>query len=150
MSYKPKRDYLKYWRVIRHYVKAKYKLSVSDLDMLLFLFSERYFGKDDFNEYAEIMSWDPKRFQRLVTEGWIQKFRNHNASMKQKALYVLSHRCKSVISSIYEQLEGARDLSIDIRRNPMGAPHVRYIDKVYRNQIKKVNEEYKRLRRGED
>ena len=150
MQSKIKRDYLKYWRVVRYYVKAKYKLSISNLEMLLFLYSEKYFGKRDFDEYAEIMSWDPKRFQGLVTQGWIVKFRDAKPPYKQKAVYQLSHRARSVISSIYEQLEGSREMSIDLRRNPVGAPDIRYMDKVYRNQIKKVNEEYKRLRREED
>ena len=150
MQSKIKRDYLKYWRVVRYYVKAKYKLSISNLEMLLFLYSEKYFGKPDFDEYAQIMSWDPKRFQSLVTQGWIVKFREARAAYKQKAVYQLSPHARAVISSIYEQLEGSKDLSIDIRRNPVGAPDVRYIDKVYRNQMKKVNEEYKKLRKGED
>ena len=40
-----KNDYLKYWRVIRYFVKAKYGLSTADLEVLLFLYSEKYFGK---------------------------------------------------------------------------------------------------------
>ena len=43
-------DYLKYWRVIRYYVKAKYNISTGELDMLLFLYSEDYFSKDKFKE----------------------------------------------------------------------------------------------------
>ena len=36
-------DYLKYWRVIRQFTKIKYGLTQSDLDMLFFLYSEKYF-----------------------------------------------------------------------------------------------------------
>jgi hypothetical protein len=39
-------DYLKYWRVIRYYIKNKYGLTQADLDILLFLYSEQYFTKD--------------------------------------------------------------------------------------------------------
>lgn len=44
MSYKPNpsSDYLKYWKVIRYFIKAKYKISTGELDMLLFLYSEKY------------------------------------------------------------------------------------------------------------
>ena len=51
----PKNDYLKYWKVIRYFAKAKYKLNTSDLDMLFFLYSEKYFGKQQFNEFDELI-----------------------------------------------------------------------------------------------
>ena len=42
-------DYLKYWRVVRYFIKIKYGISTGELDMLLFLYSEKYFGKaNDF------------------------------------------------------------------------------------------------------
>ena len=44
-------DYLKYWRVIRQFVKIKYELTQADLDVLLFLYSEKYFDKNKFEEY---------------------------------------------------------------------------------------------------
>ena len=44
----PPNDYLKFWRVIRYYMKAKHGLSQVDLDILLFLYSEGYFGQADF------------------------------------------------------------------------------------------------------
>ena len=37
-------DYMKYWRVIRQFAKVKYELTQSDLDMMFFLYSEKYFG----------------------------------------------------------------------------------------------------------
>ena len=33
----PDHDFMKYWRVIRYWVKAKYGLGTPDLEMLLFL-----------------------------------------------------------------------------------------------------------------
>lgn len=53
-----KSDYLKYWRVIRNYVKVKYKLSQSDLDMLLFLYSESYFDRQKFKEFNAVLGWE--------------------------------------------------------------------------------------------
>ena len=38
------RDYMKYWRVIRYFVKRKYGLNTEELDMLFFLYSEEYFN----------------------------------------------------------------------------------------------------------
>ena len=57
-------DYLKYWRVIRYFIKSKYKLSQGDLDILLFLYSEKYFSKEKFNEFDELLSWNVNRFDK--------------------------------------------------------------------------------------
>jgi len=64
-------DYLKYWRVIRYFIKARYGLTQDDLDMLLFLNSENYFSKDKFDEFDELMSWNKNRFENLRQAGWI-------------------------------------------------------------------------------
>ena len=61
-------DYLKYWRVIRHYAKRKYGVTTPELEMLLFLRSEKYFSKDDFDEYNELMSWDKNIFEKMRTD----------------------------------------------------------------------------------
>ncbi len=68
-------DYLKYWRVIRQYIKVKYGLTQSDLDIILFLNSEGYFDKDKFSEFDSILSWDEQRFNKLLRDGWIEVFR---------------------------------------------------------------------------
>ena len=58
-------DYLKYWRVIRYFIKSKYGLTTADLEMLIFLYSESYFDKNKFQEFNELISWDVSRFDRL-------------------------------------------------------------------------------------
>ena len=45
-------DYMKYWRVIRYWVKATYGLTEAELDILFFLKTEPYFNKDKFNKLA--------------------------------------------------------------------------------------------------
>jgi len=49
-------DYLKYWRVIRYWVKAKYNIGTPELELLLFLYSEQMFTKSRFQEFETIMS----------------------------------------------------------------------------------------------
>ena len=41
----PTHDYLKYWRVVRFWVKAVHGISTPDLEMMLFLYSEEIFDK---------------------------------------------------------------------------------------------------------
>jgi len=71
----PPQDYLKYWRVVRYFIKAKYGLTQADLDILLFLYSEKYFSKDKFDEFDELISWDEDRFDKLLRDGWLNVFR---------------------------------------------------------------------------
>ena len=85
-----KNNYLKYWRVIRYWVKSKYGLSTPDLEMLLFLYSEERFHKTKFKEFEELMSWDVNRFDRLLRDGWIQVWRKRSG--KEATLYEVSYK----------------------------------------------------------
>jgi len=110
-------DYLKYWRVIRQYIKVKYGLTQSDLDIILFLNSEGYFDKDKFSEFDSILSWDEQRFNKLLRDGWIEVFRKRKG--KVKGLYMLP---------------------TSPSQNPMFLKNVSYSDKQYRKAIMNMNE----------
>lgn len=129
-------DYLKYWRVVRQFVKVKYNLNQADLDVILFLYSEKYFGSEKFREFNEILSWDKKRFTRLVREGWIESFRKREGA--RKALYQLSFKASRMVDMIYKKLNG-EEISMNDTVNPMFKRNVSYSDKVYRNMIKEMN-----------
>ena len=129
-------DYLKYWRVVRQFVKVKYNLNQADLDVILFLYSEKYFGSEKFREFNEILSWDKKRFTRLVREGWIESFRKREGA--KKALYQLSFKASRMVDMIYKKLNG-EEISMNDTVNPMFKRNVSYSDKVYRNMIKEMN-----------
>ena len=135
----PTNDYLKYWSVIRYWVKAKYGLTTPDLEMLLFLYSEQLFNKTDFKEYEELMSWDVNRFDRMLRDGWIHVWRKRKGN--QATLYELTYKTRRIIDTIYKKLNG-EEIS---ERNPLFNKNVSYTDKVYRNAIKKINESTKQL-----
>ena len=129
-------DYLKYWRVIKYFTQIKYKLKAADLDMLLFLYSEKYFGKQKFNEFNELLPWDVKRFDKLLRDGWISVFRKRQGN--KKTLYEISYKGKRMISSVYKKLNG-EEIPMSESANPMFAKNVSYSDKVYRNMIIRMN-----------
>jgi hypothetical protein len=129
-------DYLKYWRVIRYFVKAKYKLSQADLDIILFLYSEKYFDKGKFDEFDDLLSWDVKRFNRLLRDGWIQSFRKKVGNKRN--VYQLSYKASRMVHSIYQKLNG-EEIPVSNNTNPMFLRKVNYSDKVYRNMIKEMN-----------
>ena len=129
-------DYLKYWRVVRQFIKAKHGLTQADLDILLFLKSEQYFSKDKFKEFDELISWNKNRFENLRQAGWIEVFRKRMG--KRKALYQLSTKGKRVTTSIYKYLNG-KEIPTSNDGNPMFLRNVSYTDKVYRNFITEMN-----------
>ena len=137
-------DCLKYWRVIRYFIKAKHGLTTSDLDMLLFLYSEEIFSKKKFEEFDNLLIWDGERFNRLYKEGWIEIFRNRKKTTK--ALYSISYKTERVISSIYKKLSG-EEIPTSQTSNPMFAKNVKYTDKVYRNMILEMNNFIRQQRR---
>jgi len=136
-------DYLKFWRVIRYYYKIKYNLNQADLDMLLFLYSESYYTKDKFIEFDELLSWDIRRFDRLLRDGWIEVFRKRMGH--RKALYQLSYKGTRLVTEIYKKLNG-KEIPVSSSYNTMFHKNVSYADKVYRNMIIEMNKTIRQSR----
>ena len=129
-------DCLKYWRVIRYFIKSKYGLTTSGLDMLLFLYSEDIFSKEKFDEFDSLLSWNEARFDRLLRDGWIEVFRKRRK--KHKTLYGVTFKAQRVISSVYKKLSG-EEIPTSLNNNPIFAKNVKYSDKAYRKMILEMN-----------
>ena len=139
-------DYLKYWRVIRQYIKVKYGLTQSDLDMLMFIYTEKYFSKARFDEFSRIVSWDADRFKRLKENGWIESFRKYDPHTNTRAIYQISPDGKRVVQSIYRMLK-CEEMPITPKYNPMFKNNANYMSKVYRNSIRELNSYLKQQQR---
>jgi len=135
---KPKYDYLKYFKIARKWVKSKYKISLPDLDMLLFLYSEGLFKKTDLMQYSNIFAFDKNRLQKLIDDGWVHAWAKKVSGNNQ--YYEVSHKCKTMITSFYKKLRGEEEYSTDPIHNPMFSKTASYSDKVFALQIKKINE----------
>jgi hypothetical protein len=130
-------NYLKYWKVVKQFVKTKYDISTADLEMLLFLRSEKYFSKGDFDEFNELFHWEKNRFERLRQEGWIDVFRKKTGN--RRVLYQLSYKAQRMLTSVYKKLEG-EEIPESKSSNPQFLADVSYTNKVHRNYIKKLNQ----------
>jgi len=135
-------DFLKYWRVIRYFVKAKYGLSTADLEMLLFLYSEELFTKKKFSEFNSLLSWDKNRFERLVKEGWVDVFRKRKVSTR--SIFELSFKSQRMITSIYKKLNGEEIPTSEF--NPLFKKNIKYTDRVYKQMILRMNSFIKQQR----
>lgn len=141
-------DYLKYWKVIRQYVKIKYGLNQADLDMILFLYSEAYFNKDKFDDFTRLVGWDSKRFKRMLRDGWLESFRKTDPHTKRRALYKLSFKAKHLVTLIYKYLNGEQLIAESYVNNPlMIKNNKRYRDAVMKGAILKLNDSIRQQQR---
>ena len=136
-------DYLKYWRVIRQWAKVKYEVNQQDLDMILFLYSEKYFDKDKFAEFNTLMAWNKNKFRDLVQRGWIEVFRKRTSYRKE--VYKLTRKANAMVTSLYNKLNG-EEIPTSNSYNRMFLKNVSYTDKVYRNMIIEMNKTIKQQR----
>ena len=140
---KPNYDYLKYWRTIRYWIKAKYKLTTPDIEMLLFLYSENMFTKTKFKRFEQIMSWDVNRFDKLLRDDWIHVWRKRKG--KEATLYELTYKSKRIVTLIYKKLNG-EEIAETAHSNPLFRNDASYMDKVYRQSIVEMNKFIKQQR----
>lgn len=140
----PNRQYnfMKHWRIIRYFYKRKYNLSESELEVLLFLYDEPRFSREDFYQVSNTMHWDPNRFYNLRERGLIVVWREKNEVANRKALYDLSTKAKGICLSLYKKLLGEESISENSEYNPIMKGNT-YTDKVYRMAIRKMNESKK-------
>ena len=126
---------LKYWKVVREWMKAKHHLSQSDLDMLLFLYDEGTFRQADIVKFEKLLSWDRKRQNRLMDSGWIALLVERTP--KRNTTYRLTLKGKRALTEMYKRLYGeVFDESNPLYRNDAG-----YQAKRYRRFIENLNQE---------
>ncbi len=126
---------LKYWKVVREWMKAKHGLTQADLDMLLFLYDEGTFRQADLVKFEKLLSWDRKRQQRLMDSGWIALLVARNP--KRNTTYRLTIKGKRALTEMYKRLYGeVFDESNPLYRNDAG-----YQAKRYRRFIENLNQE---------
>ena len=136
-------DFLKYYRLVSRWACKTRSLNVADLELLFYLDPIKYFTIQDFKNGTLFYSWEPKRFYRLQEDGWIVKTYNGKGRRGDHNKYVVSHKGKILINRIYKILIGEEDLPESARRNKIMKGD-KYIDKVYRQAIKKFNRDKNR------
>lgn len=129
--------FLKYHRVVSYYIKNKYQISGSELDMILFLYDENVFTKDVFNDFARTMSWDKSRFSQIVKDGLIKKWRDRKETQRSN-LWELTIKAKRICNHMYKKLTHQEIISEDPYRNEIFKGKS-YMDKIYKDMIKKMN-----------
>ena len=145
----PTNDYLKYYRPLRRYYQLKYKLTLDDFEMLFFLYSEKYFTMDKFEEFENILFWNKYRLDNLVRDGWVSAFSSHQSNKKK--IYELSVKGKRFCFNFYQVLNG-KEVPMCSRSNPLMGhggkdgtykKGLRFSEKVLRLFLLDINKAYR-------
>jgi hypothetical protein len=133
----------KHYRLVRKWASKTYGLNDADLELLIYFDCIGHFTKQDYSNGTLAYCWDKHRWDRLLKEGWIVVWREHNRTTQKYNIYKTSMNCSMLILRIYRILLGEEDLPLSQRRNKMVSGKT-YTDKVMTSAMKKFNEDKSR------
>jgi hypothetical protein len=134
---------LKHYRIIRRWACRNNGLNDADLELLIYFDCLDLFTKHDFEIGTYAYSWDNKRWNRLLKEGWIVVWRNRNRTTQKYNIYKVSFKCKQLISRMYRIMLGEEDIPTSEKRNSIMRGKT-YTDKVLQTAINNVNRDKNR------
>ena len=108
---------LKHYRIIRRWACRNNNLTDSDLELLIFFDCLDLFTKQDYMMGTYAYSWDSKRWNNLLKEGWITVWRERNRTTQKYNIYKVSFKCKQLINKMYRIMLGEEDIPTSKRRN---------------------------------
>jgi hypothetical protein len=127
---------LQHYRVIRKWACKTCNIKDADLELLMYLDGLDLFTKQDFKMGTYSYSWDNRRWNRLLKEGWIVVWRKRNRTTQKYHLYKTSTRFKHLLSRIYRIMLGEENMP---NINTEG-----YMSKVLNKSIINLNADKKR------
>jgi len=131
---------LKHYRIIRKWACKNNDLTDADLEVLIYLDCMDLFSKHDFEQGVYSYSWDNRRWNRLIQNGWIVVWRHRNRTTQKYNIYKVSFKCKQLIMRMYRIMLGEDDIPTSARRNKL-IKGVSYTDKVMTKAIHNVNKD---------
>tara|TARA_Y100001937_G_C7121466_1_gene332818 strand:+ start:788 stop:1213 length:426 start_codon:yes stop_codon:yes gene_type:complete len=136
-SYIKEINLFKHYRIIRKWACKTNNLNDADLELLIYLESVNLFTKDDFKKGTYSYSWDNRRWNRLLKQGWIKVWRERNRTTQKYNIYKVSVKCKQLTSRMYRIMLGEENMPTSkIKDNS-------YINKVTIKSINYANSDKK-------
>ena len=134
---------LKHYRIIRKWACKNNNVNDADLELLIYFDCMGYFTKQDFKTGTYSYSWNNRRWNKLLQDGWIVVWRNRNHTTQKYNIYQVSFKCKQLIARMYRIMLGEDDIPTSARRNKLIAGNS-YTDKVLTEAIYNVNKDKQR------
>ena len=101
---------LKHYRIIRKWACKTNDLNDADLELLIYLEAIDLFTKYDFKKGTYSYSWDNRRWNRLLKQGWITVWRRRNRTTQKYHIYKVSQKCKQLTSRMYRIMLGEENM----------------------------------------
>ncbi len=130
----------KHYRIIRKWVCKTCDLNDADLELLMYLDAVDLFTKQDFKTGSYSYSWDNRRWNRLLKQGWIVVWRKRNRTTQKYHIYKTSFRFKQILSRIYRIILGEEDIPETVNSNKIMKRNT-YTNKVLSASIKNLNKD---------
>ena len=135
---------MKHYRIIRKWACKNNELNDADLELLIYLDCIGFFNKKDFIAGVYSYSWDNRRWNRLLKEGWIVVWRKRNRTTQKCIIYTkYLLNVNNLIQRVYRIMLGEDDLPTSSRRNKL-INGKSYTDKVMTKAIYNVNKDKQR------
>jgi len=131
---------LKHYRIIRKWACKNNNVNDADIELLIYFDCMGHFTKQDFKTGTYSYSWDNRRWNRLLQEGWIIVWRNRNHTTQKYNIYEVSFKCKQLISRMYRIMLGDDEIPTSERRNKLISGNS-YTDKVLNKSRYSVNKD---------
>ena len=131
---------LKHYRIIRKWACKNNDLNDADLELLIYFDCMDLFTREDFKIGTYSYSWDNRRWNRLLKEGWILVWRKHNRTTQKYNIYKVSFKCKQLISRMYRIMLGEEDIPTTKQSNKLMNGST-YMEKVLSTSINYMNKD---------
>lgn len=118
-------DFLKYVRVIRMYMALLYGIEQAQVEMLLYVYSMKYFTWDDIKAYQKTIYFGLAAFQDLLEKKLIivhaeyKKIKGSKATgrKKKEIMYKISSKGEGMCNKFYQFIEKERLLDVSSQSN---------------------------------
>jgi hypothetical protein len=129
---------LKHYRIIRRWACRNNNLTDADLELLIYFDCMDFFTKQDYKIGTYAYSWDNKRWNNLLKEGWIVVWRNRNRTTQKYNMYKVSFKCRMLINRMYRIMIGEEEIPTSPRSNKIMKGKT-YMDTVLIKSINNAN-----------
>ena len=134
------KDFLKYIKVVRAWVRHKHGLSLEDFELLCYLYSEHVFDANQFDKYCQIFGFTQNRRKDLMDKGLVVYFRKPEPG--KRAIFELSFKAKSIMKQVYEMLQGERPIPKLSDIKPVNNKPHHFAKRQYDRVIDRLNKDF--------
>lgn len=130
-------DTLQYLGIVRSYVQKKHNITVSVLELMLFLYPLGVWSKGDYNKFPH--RYNTRNIEVLINKGYIEPMFAEHSIKSRLQTFRLSRVAKRAVRDFYEYVHGEKTLPEEARSNPLLHKNASVRDLIKANAIMEIN-----------